>query len=221
MMAKPIGSVCNLNCSYCYYLEKEKLYPRDPRHWAMSDKVQETFIAQIIYTSTDPVIKFAWHGGEPVLRGMDFFTKIIELQQKYGAGRKIENSLQTNGTTLTDEWCRFFSEHHFLVGLSVDGPEHCHDHYRVYRNGQGSFSKCMKGLELLVKHKVEFNTLSVVNDYNAKYPDEIYRFLKSTGSRYMQFLPVVEWIDPAANPDELLIMPASTAKNAEVTGIFL
>ncbi len=217
MMAKPIGSVCNLNCSYCYYLEKEKLYPRDPGHWAMSDKVLETFIAQIIYTSTDPVIQFAWHGGEPIMRGTDFFTKIIEFQKKYGTGRKIENSLQTNGTTLTEEWCRFFSDHHFLVGLSVDGPEHCHDHYRRYRNGQGSFAKCMNGMELLVKHKVEFNTLSVVNDYNAKYPEEIYRFLKNTGSRYMQFLPVVEWIDLSANPDELRILPASTGKNAEVT----
>jgi uncharacterized protein len=217
LMAKPIGSVCNLNCTYCYYLEKEKLYPHDPHKWSMSEKLLETFIAQTIYSSLDPVVLFAWHGGEPVMRGMDFFRKVIQFQKKHGRGRVIENSLQTNGTTLTDEWCGFFSDHQFLIGLSVDGPEHCHNHYRVYRNGQGSFTQCMKGLALLIKHKVEFNTLSVVNDYNAKYPDEVYRFLKNAGSRYMQFLPVVEWIDPAAKTDELRILPPDTKKNAEVT----
>ena len=216
-MAKPIGSVCNLNCTYCYNLEKEKLYPHDPHKWSMSEKLLETFIAQTIYSSLDPVVLFAWHGGEPVMRGMDFFRKVIQFQKKHGRGRVIENSLQTNGTTLTDEWCGFFSDHQFLIGLSVDGPEHCHNHYRVYRNGQGSFTQCMKGLALLIKHKVEFNTLSVVNDYNAKYPDEVYRFLKNAGSRYMQFLPVVEWIDPAAKTDELRILPPDTKKNAEVT----
>ena len=164
--------------------------------WAMSEKLLEAFIVQTIYSNTQPSVLFSWHGGEPIMRGMDFFKKVIELQAKHSQGRVIENSIQTNGTTLTDEWCRFFSDHHFLVGLSIDGPEHCHDHYRQFRNGQGSFSKCMKGLELLVKHKVEFNTLSVVNDYNALYPLEIYRFLKGIGSRYMQFLPVVEWVDP-------------------------
>jgi len=172
-MAKPNGAVCNLNCAYCYYLEKEKLYPDDPARWAMSERVLENLIAQTIYSSNDPVVQFAWHGGEPVMRGMDFFVKIISLQKKYGAGRAIGNSIQTNGTTLTDDWCRFFRDHGFLVGISIDGPEHCHDHFRRYGNGQGSFAKCMKGLELLVKHKVEFNTLSVVNDYNAKYPLEV------------------------------------------------
>ncbi len=217
LVAKPTGSVCNLNCAYCYYLEKEKLYPRDPHQWAMSDKLLDTYIAQSIYTSTDPVILFSWHGGEPVIRGMDFFENVIRLQKKYGTGRVIENSIQTNGTLLTDDWCRFFRDNNFLVGISVDGPEHCHDHYRVYRNGRGSFAGCMKGLELLVKHKVEFNTLSAVNDYNAKYPADIYRFLKSTGSRYMQFLPVVEWINREAGPGELSIQPADSVKKAEVT----
>ncbi|MEI6455667.1 MAG: anaerobic sulfatase-maturation protein [bacterium] len=217
LMAKPIGSVCNLDCAYCYYLEKEKLYPASSTRQEMSEKTLETYIAQVIYTSIDPVIQFTWHGGEPVMRGLDFFHTVIRLQKKYGAGRKIENSIQTNGTTLTDEWCRFFRDHDFLVGISVDGPEHCHDHYRKYSSGQGSFAKCMKGLELLLKHKVEFNTLSVVNDYNAKFPLEVYRFLKSIGSRYMQFLPVVEWIDPSASPGELRIQPAISRKHAEVT----
>ena len=217
LVVKPIGSACNLNCAYCYYLEKAKLYPEDQQQCAMSEKLLETYIAQTIYTSRDPVVLFAWHGGEPIMRGMDFFRKIIQLQQKYGAGRVIENSLQTNGTLLTDEWCRFFSDQKFLIGLSVDGPEHCHDHYRKYNNGHGSFVKCMKGLELLVKHKVEFNTLSAVNDYNVKFPDEVYRFLKGAGSRFMQFLPVVEWTDPRAKPGELSIQPAKQNRNAEVT----
>jgi len=217
LMAKPIGSACNLNCTYCYYLEKEKLFPDVLHQKIMSEKLLETFIAQTIYSSREPVVLFAWHGGEPILRGMDFFRKAIQLQKKHGGDRVIENSLQTNGTTLTDDWCRFFSDHKFLIGLSVDGPEHCHDHYRVYRSGQGSFKKCIKGLELLIKHKVEFNTLSVVNDYNSKYPEEVYQFLKSIGSRYMQFLPVVEWIDPSAKPDELRILPPDNMKKAEVT----
>lgn len=216
-MIKPIGAVCNLNCTYCYYLEKGKLYPEQKQHWAMSEKVLETFITQTIYSCREPVVLFAWHGGEPVMRGMEFFRKAIQLQNKYGAGRTIENSLQTNGTTLTDEWCRFFSDNRFLIGLSIDGPEHCHDHYRVFRGGQGSFSKCMKGMELLVKHKAEFNTLTVVNDYNSQFPEEVYHFLKHIGSRYMQFLPVVEWIDPSARPDELRIQPAGSPKNAEIT----
>jgi len=216
-MAKPIGSACNLNGTYCYYLEKEILFPGNSQQHAMSEKLLETYIAQTIYSSQEPVVLFAWHGGEPIMRGFDFFRKVIQPQKKHGAGRVIENSLQTNGTTLTDEWCSFFTDHHFLIGLSVDGPEYCHDRYRVYRSGRGSFAQCMNGLELLVKHKTEFNTLSVVNDYNSKYPAEVYLFLKSIGSRYMQFLPVVEWVDPAAKPDEPRILPANTRKNAQVT----
>jgi uncharacterized protein len=218
LMAKPIGAVCNLNCTYCYYLEKEKLYPRDPQRWFMDEKVLETFIAQYIYSSTEPAVLFTWHGGEPIMRGMEFFEKVIALQNKYAEGKAIENSLQTNGTTLTEDWCRFFRDHHFLIGLSIDGPEHCHDRYRINKNGQPSFIRVMKGLELLKKFNVEFNTLSVVNDYNAKYPLEVYRFLKGIGSRYMQFIPIVEWIDPNASPEELSILPANSDKEAEVTG---
>jgi uncharacterized protein len=197
MMAKPFGSGCNLDCRYCYYLEKEKLYSDVHAKRHMSEKMLDSFIAQTIHSFNDPVVSFTWHGGEPLLRGMEFFEAVIRIQKKYGMGRKIENSLQTNGTLLTDDWCRFFKEHNFLLGLSIDGPEFIHDHYRLYRSGKGSFANCMKGLELLVKHGVEFNTLSVVNDHNAKYPLEVYRFLKSIGSRYMQFLPVVVPIVPA------------------------
>jgi uncharacterized protein len=217
LMAKPIGSVCNLNCTYCYYLEKGKLYPDDPLKWAMSDRMLETFIGQYIYSSNLPAVLFTWHGGEPVMRGMDFFKNVIRLQQKYANGRKIDNSLQTNGTTLTDEWCRFFKDHNFLIGISIDGPEHCHDHYRKYPDGKTSFAKVMKGVELLKKINVEFNTLSVVNSYNARYPAEVYRFLKDIGSHYMQFTPIVESIDQNANPDSLQMLAPGSRGSGMIT----
>ncbi len=217
LMAKPIGSICNLSCTYCYYLEKEKFWPGLVSENQMSEKLLETYIVQMICSSPDPVVNFAWHGGEPLLRGIDFFRRVIALQQKHGGGRTIGNSLQTNGTMLTDEWCRFFTDHSFLVGLSIDGPEHCHDHYRVDRSGRGSFTKCMNGLDLLVKHKTEFNTLTVVNDYNSQFPEEVYRFLKNIGSRYMQFLPVVEWVDPEAKHGRPRILPATSAIKGEIT----
>jgi uncharacterized protein len=189
----------------------------DPHRLSMSEKVLEQFIAQYIYSFTEPAVLFTWHGGEPVMRGPEFFQKVIALQNKYANGKIIENSLQTNGTALTDDWCKFFRDHRFLIGLSIDGPEHCHDRYRRYKSGRPSFAQTMAGLELLKKYGVEFNTLSVVNDYNAKYPLEVYNFLKNIGSRYMQFTPVVEWIDPGAGPDELHILPAGSNKPARVT----
>lgn len=217
LMAKPIGSVCNLNCTYCYYLEKEKLYPQDAQRWAMSEKLLETFIAQYIYSFNGPAVLFTWHGGEPMMRGREFFDKVISLQQKYAGDKIIDNSLQTNGTTLTEDWCRFFKDHQFLIGLSIDGPEHCHDHYRRYKNNQPSFTRVMKGLEWLKKYNVEFNTLSVVNDYNSKYPLEVYRFLKGIGSRYMQFIPIVEQIDPGAGEGELSFLLPESGRKAETT----
>ena len=191
IMAKPFGAVCNLDCSYCYYLEKEKMYDGSG-HFRMNEHVLEKFIDEYIASQNVPVIQFVWHGGEPTMLGMDYFKNALELQTKYSRGRSIENILQTNGTLLNDDWCRFFCDNHFLIGISIDGPEHIHDRYRKNKAGQPSFAQAMKGLELLVKHQVQFNTLSVVNDYNAQYPLEIYRFLKSTGSHYMQFTPIVE-----------------------------
>ncbi len=217
LMAKPAGAVCNLDCTYCYYLEKQRLYPENTQKCAMDDRVLETFVAQYIYTSRNPGVLFTWHGGEPILRGMDFFKKVIQLQQKHGGGRKIENSIQTNGTTLTDDWCKFFRDHQFLVGISIDGPEHCHDRFRKNRYGQPSFLKTMKGLELLKKYEIEFNTLSVVNDYNSKFPGEVYQFLKEAGSRYMQFTPVVERIDPDAIQNELSLLPVGKKKHGTLT----
>ncbi|QQS51753.1 MAG: anaerobic sulfatase-maturation protein [Bacteroidota bacterium] len=217
LLTKSVGSVCNLNCTYCYYLEKEKLYPKDPQRWFMNDKVLSQFVAQYIYLSVAPAVLFTWHGGEATLRGMDFYKKAFELQKKFSNGKKIENILQTNGTTLTDDWCKFFKDNNFLIGISIDGPEHCHDRYRRNKGNQPSFAKVMHGLELLQKHGVEFNTLSVVNDYNAKFPEEVYRFLKSIGSRYMQFTPIVEAVDINAGPGELKLQHPGTDKEAEVT----
>jgi uncharacterized protein len=184
----------------------------------MNEKTLETFVAHYIHSFKAPAVLFTWHGGEPIMRGMDYFEKAIALQNKYANGKVIENSLQTNGTTLTDDWCKFFKDKNFLIGFSIDGPEHCNDHYRKYKSGQPSFAKAMKRLELLKKYNVEFNTLSVVNDYNSKYPLEVYRFLKSIGSRYMHFIPIVEWVDPLARPQDLSILPPLTPQKAEVTG---
>jgi uncharacterized protein len=191
IMAKPIGSVCNLNCSYCYYLEKQNLYSGYSDH-RMNEDVLEMFIKDYIEAQQVPFVSFVWQGGEPSLLGIGFFQKVIEIQQKYAGKKKIENAFQTNGTRLDDEWCRFLKQHNFLVGVSIDGPEFIHNRYRLYKNGQPSFSDIMKGFDLLRKHNVDFNTLTVVQRHNSQYPSELYHFLKEIGSRYIQFLPVVE-----------------------------
>lgn len=193
VMAKPTGSACNLNCSYCYYLEKEKLYEKR-KSFQMSDEVLEKFVESYIQAQPVPEVLFTWHGGESLLRDISFYQKILRLQRKYGRGRNISNSIQTNGVLLNDNWCRFFKENNFLVGISIDGPEHCHDVYRKNKGGHGTFRQVMRGIELLHKHRVEFNTLSVINDYNADYPLEVYHFFKMIGSGYMQFSPIVERI---------------------------
>ena len=191
VMAKPISSTCNLNCTYCYYLEKEKLYA-NTGSYRMNDAVLELFIKQYIEAQEIPVVTFVWQGGEPTLKGIEFYRTAVELQKKYANGRKIENSLQTNGTLLNDEWCAFLKENSFLVGISIDGPREIHDLHRPTKAGTSSFDKVIKGIELLKKHKIEFNTLTVVNSNSSQYPLEIYRFLKDLGSMYIQFLPVVE-----------------------------
>jgi uncharacterized protein len=193
VMLKPAGPSCNLNCTYCYYLEKKKLYPEE-KEFRMSEEILENFIRQFIEAHQVPAVTFTWQGGEPTLMGLDFFEKSIELQRKYSGGKKIENAFQTNGTRLNDDWCKFFKDNNFLVGISIDGAEHNHDHYRKTVSGGPTFKRVMKGIDLLHKHKVDFNTLSVVNDYNVHYAKETYRFLKHIGSGFMQFLPVVERI---------------------------
>ncbi len=191
LLAKPIGPICNLQCSYCFYLEKENLYPAST-NWRMSDEVLESFIRQYLATNEIPLVNFAWQGGEPTLLGIDFFKKAIQLQQRYANGKRIENGFQTNGVLLNDEWCEFLAQHKFLVGLSLDGPEMLHNEYRVNKAGQGSFSRVLRGLELLKKHGVDFNILTVVNRANSQQPLAVYRFLKEVGSGFIQFIPIVE-----------------------------
>ena len=205
VMAKPIGSSCNLNCSYCYYLEKARLY-ENRKNLHMSDETLEKYIESYIQAQPVPEVLFTWHGGETLLRDISFYRKVITFQKKYGRGRNIDNTLQTNGTLLTDEWCKFFKDNNFLIGISIDGPEHCHDIYRKNKVGKDTFKDVMRGIELLQKHQVEFNTLSVINDYNVNYPLEIYNFFKEIGSTYMQFSPIVEMISQTRS-DGLKLLP--------------
>lgn len=191
VMTKPFGAICNLDCKYCYYLEKEKLYP-STSSFRMSDEVLESYVRQYISQQAHEEVHFAWQGGEPTLLGVDFFRKVVELQKRYGEGKKIHNALQTNGTRLDDAWGEFFKEHDFLIGLSIDGPRELHDRYRVDKGGKATFEQVMRGMAFLKKHGVDFNTLTVVNRQTALYPLEIYRFLREEGSGYMQFIPIVE-----------------------------
>lgn len=196
ILTKPVGPICNLDCKYCFYLEKEKLYPGE-NQWRMSDEVLEEYIRQYINSQSSPETHFAWQGGEPTLLGVEFFRKAVALQEKFADGKTIFNAIQTNGTLLDDEWCEFLAANKFLVGLSIDGPAELHDQYRVDKRQRPTFAAVMRGLELLKKHGVEFNTLTVVNRANSQQPLEVYRFLKSIGSQFIQFIPLVERAAPA------------------------
>jgi uncharacterized protein len=190
-MTKPIGPICNLDCKYCFYLEKERLYAPGEK-WKMSDEVLETYIRQMFETQPGDRVEFAWQGGEPTLLGVDFFRRAVELQDRYANGRQIANAIQTNGTLLDDAWCEFLKERKFLVGLSIDGPAPLHDRYRVDKQQQPTFDAVMRGIRLMQKHRTEFNTLTVVNRVNSQKPLEVYEFLKQIGSTYLQFIPLVE-----------------------------
>lgn len=190
-MLKPVGARCNLACSYCYYQEKEMLYAEASQQ-VMSESLLERFTREYIQSQTMPQVLFTWHGGEPLMRPLVFYRKAIELQRKYGKGRVIDNCIQTNGTLLTDEWCRFFKENNWLVGISIDGPQEFHDAYRRNRHGLPSFAQVMRGIELLEKYGVEWNAMAVVNHLNVKHPLEFYRFFQSIDCRYIQFTPIVE-----------------------------
>ena len=192
VMAKPAGASCNLHCTYCYYLEKKHLSAEGKGVCVMSDDMLETYIRQYIESQRMPEVSFTWHGGEPLMRPLSFYRRALSLQHYYGRGMHIENSIQTNGTLLTDEWCAFFRENNFLVGISIDGPQPVHDAFRRGRRGQPSFRQVMKGIELLQKHGVEWNAMAVVNSINVGQPIEFYRFFKEIGCRYLQFTPVVE-----------------------------
>lgn len=227
VMLKPAGAHCNLACKYCYYLEKNKLYPTAQRH-LMSDEMLEQFTREYIEAQTMNQVLFTWHGGEPLLRSIDFYRKALALQQKYAGGRRIDNVIQTNGTLLTDEWCEFFAQNHWLVGISIDGPQPDHDHYRLTAAGKPSWKKVMQGIKLLKKHGVEWNAMAVVNAYNANHPLEFYRFFKENGCQFLQFTPIVERLTrhedgrtlaSLADKDEISLSEASVAP--EQWGYFL
>ncbi len=227
VMLKPAGAHCNLACKYCYYLEKNKLYPTVQRH-LMSDEMLEQFTREYIEAQTMNQVLFTWHGGEPLLRSIDFYRKAISLQKKYAGGRHIDNVIQTNGTLLTDEWCEFFAQNHWLVGISIDGPQPDHDHYRLTAAGKPSWKKVMQGIKLLKKHGVEWNAMAVVNAYNANHPLEFYRFFKENGCQFLQFTPIVERLTrhedgrtlaSLADKDEISLSEASVAP--EQWGYFL
>ena len=213
IMLKPAGSLCNLRCKYCYYLEKSKLY-EDHKNHVITDALLEKFIKEYIEAQTTPQVLFTWHGGETLMRPISFYRRALELQRYYARGRQIDNSIQTNGILLNDEWCRFFKENNFLVGVSIDGPQEFHDEYRRTATGKPSFRQVMKGIDLLNKYGVEWNALAVVNDFNADYPLDFYHFFKDIGCRYIQFTPIVERI--VKRTDGLTLAPGMQ-KGGELT----
>ncbi|MCX7847027.1 MAG: anaerobic sulfatase maturase [bacterium] len=191
LMIKPIGPVCNLRCSYCYYLEKRALYP-NTHDFRMPDAILERVVCDYLAALNVPEVIFAWQGGEPLLMGLPFFQRVIELQHKYAGNVRITNTLQTNCTLLNDEWCAFFKQHRFLIGASIDGPPDLHNRYRLFPDGSPSFDAVLRGINLLLAHQVDFNTLTVVSSANESFPLQVYHFLKNLGVKFMQFIPLVE-----------------------------
>ncbi|WP_309720892.1 anaerobic sulfatase maturase [Armatimonas sp.] len=215
VMTKPIGPICNLDCRYCFYLEKEDLYQSERKQrpsWEMPPEILESYIQQYIESQSVPEINFAWQGGEPTLLGVRFFERVVALQKKYANGKTIHNAFQTNGTLLDDAWGEFLSKNNFLIGLSVDGPAHLHDAYRVDKQGRPTFERVMAGMAVLKKHAVEFNTLTVVNRKNSQEPLAVYKFLREMGSGYIQFIPLVERnpIAPIETQDGLIQLSLAT-----------
>ena len=226
IMTKPAGSRCNLACDYCYYLEKKHLYKGEGSHF-MSDGLLERFIEQYINAQSVPEVLFNWHGGETLLRPLDFYRRAVQLQQKYADGRRIVNAIQTNGTLLDDDWCRFFKENGWLVGVSIDGPQRFHDQFRRDPQGNPSFRRVLHGIQLLGRHDVAWNAMAVVNRFNAGAPVEFYRFFKTIRCRYIQFTPIVEREFPhadgrhLASPDDEAASVTETSVSAEQWGDFL
>jgi len=214
IVAKPIGPVCNLNCEYCFYLEKKALFGAGEQY-RMPDEVLRAYIANYITSQPTPVVEFVWQGGEPTLLGIDFFRRVIELQKPFAGRKTITNSLQTNGTLLTDNWCAFLKKHNFMVGISLDGPREVHDRYRCDKKGNGTFEQVMRGLSLLQKHKVEYNVLACVARDTAKRPLDVYRFFKGEGIEFIQFTPVVERMPDVCDSQLGLRLAGPAALNKE------
>src|SRR5205809_6078249 len=192
VLGKPSGATCNLDCTYCFFLSKEKLYPNS--RFRMSDELLETYIRQLLESQRVPEVTIAWQGGEPTLMGLDFFQRAIDYVKKYTRpGITVQHTMQTNGILLNEACCDFFHEHNFLSGLNLDGPQAMHDTYRVDKGGAPTFNKVMRAARLLQEHQVEFNILTTVNAANADHPLEVYRFLRDeVGTHFMQFIPMVE-----------------------------
>ncbi len=216
-MAKPGGSVCNLDCVYCFYLEKEKLYPERQRDWRMNDDTLSRYIAQQIDAQQGDEVVFSWQGGEPTLLGVVFYQRAFELQQQYVANKSVSiiNTFQTNGINIDETWALLFKEHQVLVGISIDGPQHLHDAYRVKRNGEPTFEKVMAAISILKHHGVPFNTLTVVHDLNGEHPEAVYEFLVSIGSNFLQFIPLIERVATSEEGGLTLVQP--DVPNADVT----
>ena len=221
VVAKPVGPLCNLHCEYCFYLEKKALFGSDA-NYRLSDDVLSAFITNYITTQPTPVVEFVWQGGEPTLAGIEFFQRVIKLQKPFSREKTITNSLQTNGTLLTEKWCRFLKKNNFMVGISLDGPQEIHDRYRFDRKGKGSFEKVMRGLRLLQEHEVAYNVLACVARETEKRPLEVYRFLREQGVEFIQFSPVVERFPDAMslNLGLRLASPASLDKEETQVQIF-
>jgi len=214
IFAKPVGAICNLDCHYCYYLKNEHYYPKGS--FRMPEDVLESYIVQTIEATPTPVIRFSWHGGEPTLLGLDYFRKVVSLQKKHQpSDRKLLNGIQTNGVTLDDEWCRFFKEEGFHVGISIDGPRELHDHYRVTKGQKPTHKEVMRGYRLLRRHRVPVDHLCVVHNQNVRHPTAVYRFFKEIGAEYLTFLPLVE----RAKDQEGGVSPRTVP--AEAFGTFL
>lgn len=221
VLAKPVGPICDIHCDYCFYLEKRALFERKER-WQMRDEVLEAYIHQYIEAQPTPVVEFTWHGGEPTLIGLDFFRKVVALQTPYHSTKEIRNSFQTNAMRLDDNWCAFFKEHDFLIGVSLDGPTDIHDLHRKDRRGAGTFDRVLHGVRLLQKHGVTFNALACVSREAAYHPLDIYRFFKEIGIHHIQFTPIIERMpDEATKAQGLwLASPARLDKvepNTQVT----
>ncbi len=211
IVAKPIGPACNLNCDYCFYLEKQALFGKG-ENYRMNDTVLSAYITKYIASQPTPEVEFVWQGGEPTLLGIDFFKRVIELQKPFSAQKAITNSLQTNGTLLTDDWCAFLKRHNFLVGISIDGPKEIHNRYRRDRNGNGTFDKVMSGLKLLQKHGVEYNVMACVARDTAKQPLNVYHFLKNEGVKFIQFFPIIERVPDGSSKQYGLRLAGSRGK---------
>jgi uncharacterized protein len=221
-MAKPSGAICNLACSYCFFLDKELMYPGSS--FRMSDDVLERYVQQLIESHRSDRVTFAWQGGEPTLMGLDFFRRVAELQERHRRpGMTFENTLQTNGTRIDAEWAAFLAENEYLIGISIDGPRELHDGNRVDKGGNATFDAVIRGLRLLQEHKVQYNVLTTVNRLNGDYPLEVYRFLRDeVGTDWMQFIPVVERVDEAGLPDPMRGMaPSVRSVRPEQFGRFL